>query len=61
MSARPFSEYRDTPLWAAIEGIVTDLVASRELSMNTASEYVVGYLCRELVSKKLIVPAGYER
>jgi hypothetical protein len=61
MSVRPFAEYRDTPLWAALEATVTELMASRELSVNTASEYVIGYLCRELVAKKLVVAAGYER
>ena len=61
MSARPFPEYRDTPLWSAVQGMVTELVASRELAVNTAPEYVIGYLCRELVAKKLIVSAGYER
>ena len=59
--SRPFSEYRDTPLWAAVEGMVAELVASREVSVNTASEYVIGYLCRELVAKKLVVSAGGER
>lgn len=61
MSARPFAEYRDTPLWSAIEGILAELVASREVSMNTAPEYVIGYLCRELVAKKLIVAQDHER
>jgi hypothetical protein len=61
MSPHPFRDTRDTPLWAAVEGTVTELVASRELSVNTAPDYVSDYLCRELVAKKLIVPAGYER
>ena len=61
MSPRPVSEYRETPLWAAVEAIITELVASRELAMNTAPEYVVDYLCRELVAKKLVVPAACER
>ena len=61
MSARPFPEYRDTPLWAALEATIKELAASRELSVNTASEYVIGYLCRELAAKRLIVSAGLER
>ena len=61
MSAGPFLEYRDTPLWAAVEATITELMASREISMNTAPEYVIGYLCRELVAKKLIVAAGSAR
>jgi len=61
MSPHAFAEHRDTPLWAAVEEMVTELVASREVSVNTAPDYVIGYLCRELVAKKLIVPAACER
>ena len=61
MSAHPFSEYRNTPLWSAIEDIIADLVASRELAVNTAPDYVIGYLCQELMAKKLIVSTESER
>lgn len=54
-SARPFDEYRDTRLWAAVEASIDELVATREISVNTAREYVVGYLCRELIAKKVVV------
>ena len=56
MSERPFAEYRDTPLWSAVEATISELVASREVSVNTAPDYVIGYLCQELVARKLIVP-----
>ena len=58
MEQRPFAEHRGTRLWKAVERTVNELVASGELSINTAPEYVYGYLCRELVAKKLIVPDG---
>jgi hypothetical protein len=61
MPARSFAEYRDTPLWAAVEETLAALVASREVTVNTAPEYVVGFLCRELAAKKLVVPARAER
>jgi hypothetical protein len=61
MSSRPFDEYRDTPLWSAIEATIAELVATRELSMNTATEYVTGHLCQELAAKKLIAPAGLRK
>lgn len=53
--SRPFAEHRDTRLWSAIEDSINELVATQEISVNTAGDYVVGYLCRELVAKKLIV------
>lgn len=58
MQSHPFAQYQDTRLWAALEVMVTELANSREITVNTAPEYVVGYLCRELVAKKL---AGAER
>jgi hypothetical protein len=57
MVGQPIAEHRHTPLWSAIESAITDLTASQELSVNTAPEYVIEYLCRELVAKKLVVSA----
>ena len=60
-SQRAFDQYRDTPLWKAVEAPITELVATRELSMNTAPSYVIGYLCQELVAKKLVAPAATQK
>ena len=59
MSPRPFDDYRNTPLWSALQSAFDELVASGEVAVNTAPEYVIGYVCRELVAKKLIVLTGY--
>lgn len=61
MPSRPFDEYRDTPLWNAIESTMSELVSSKEIWMNTAPEYVIGFLCRELAAKKLVVATGLQR
>lgn len=53
--SRRFAEHRDTPLWAALEDSINELIATREISVNTATDYVVEYLCRELVAKRLAV------
>jgi len=60
-SSRAFDEYRNTPLWAALESTITELIATRELVVNTAPEYVIGYLCQELAAKKLILPVDRQR
>lgn len=60
MTARQIAEYRNTPLWTALESAIDELAASRELSVNTAPEYVIEYLCRELVAKKLAVVSPRE-
>jgi len=59
MSLHPSSQYRDTSLWAALEDAIAELVSSREIAVNTAPDYVIDYLCRALVAKKLVV-AGVE-
>src|SRR5690348_5434265 len=61
MSARPFDEYRGTPLWSAIEATIAELVATQELSVNTAPAYVVGYLCRELAAKRLVASQALDK
>jgi hypothetical protein len=58
MSSDRFAKYRDTPLWDALEASITELTSTRELTVNTAPDYVIGYLCRELVAKRLVVAAS---
>ena len=58
MSSRQHSQYRDTPLWVALQGAIAELASSREITVNTAPDYVIEHLCRELVAKKLVVGDG---
>ena len=53
-STRAFAEYRDTPLWRALARVLADLEASREVTVATAPDYVIGYMCRELAAKKVV-------
>lgn len=57
---RPFAEHRDSALWRALEQIITELVATQEIAINTAPEYVIGYFCRELTAKQMIASRGAE-
>ncbi|MBW8771344.1 MAG: hypothetical protein JF589_16445 [Gemmatimonadetes bacterium] len=54
MSSGPFKQYENSRLWAAVQEMITELAVSREITVNTAPEYVVGYLCRELVARKFV-------
>jgi hypothetical protein len=60
-STQPFAEYRDTALWRAVSRALTDLEASGEVSVATAPEYVIGYLCRELAAKKVVTMTAVGR
>ena len=61
MSSRPFATYRDTRLWSAVETTIGELTSTREVSVDTATDYVIGYVCQELVAKKLIVSTGLQK
>ena len=55
---QPYASYRETPLWRAIAATLTELQATGEIKLNTAPDYVVGYLCRELEAKGVLAAAA---
>lgn len=55
---RPYARYHDTPLWRALTSALVELQATGEVHVQTASDYVVGYLCRELEAKSVVLPAA---
>lgn len=57
-AAHSYDEYRHTPLWRAIAGVVADLEASGEIKVDTAPDYVIGYMCRELAAKWVVTSAA---
>ena len=58
MSSDRFAQFRDTPLWNALAASISELTSTREITVNTAPDYVIGYLFRELVAKRLVVAAS---
>jgi hypothetical protein len=60
-AARSYDEYRNTPLWRAVAAVVADLEASREIKIETAPDYVIGYMCRELAAKWVVASAALSR
>lgn len=58
MMIRPYTEYRDTPLWRALKGVLVDLEASHEITIETGRDYVIGYMCQELAAKWVIASAA---
>jgi len=55
---QPASEYRDSVLWRALREIVDELTATGEIVVNTAPDYVIAHICRELASKQLVTNAA---
>jgi len=48
------SEFRHTPLWAAVASTIAELKATGEVQIATGDDYVIDYLCRELVAKHVV-------
>ena len=55
------SEFRHTPLWAAVASTVAELKATGEVRIETGDDYVIDYLCRELVAKRVVTEAAAAR
>jgi hypothetical protein len=56
----PQSEYRHSALWSAVDSIIKDLVASGELTLSTAPDYVTAQICEELVARRMVSPEGLQ-
>jgi hypothetical protein len=51
--AHTFDEYKDTPLWRVVAAAVAELEATREITVATGPDYVIGYLCQQLVAGRV--------
>ena len=58
MPAQPFAEYRDTALWRTVAAAVVELENTGEIAVRTAPEYVIGYLCQQLVVRQAAAAAA---
>ena len=51
---QPRSQFRNTPLWAAMASTLAELQTTGEVRIDTEADYVIDYLCRELVAKRVV-------
>jgi hypothetical protein len=56
-----FTQYRDTALWRGVERMLADLEASGEVRVDTAPDYVIGFICQELAARNLVAPSAIVR
>ena len=61
MPLRQFAEFKDTALWSAVADTIAELSATGEIAVNTAPDYVIAYVCRELAAKQVVVAAAVRR
>jgi hypothetical protein len=58
--SRSRSQFLHTPLWAAVANTIAELKATGELRVDTEVDYVIDYLCRELVAKNVVTSAAID-
>ena len=56
--SRTRSQFEHTPLWAAVASTLSELQATGEVRIDTEVDYVIDYLCRELVAKHVVTSAA---
>ena len=55
-----YGEYRDTPVWRTVTAALAELEKNGSVIVNTAPEYVVGYVCQQLAVRRLLGPTAME-
>ena len=60
MMSRARSQFQHTPLWAAVSNTIAELQATGEVRVDTEVEYVIDYLCRELVAKQMVASTAID-
>ena len=58
--SRSRSQFQHTPLWAAVASTIAELQATGELQVDTEVDYVIDYLCRELVAKQMVTSTAID-
>ena len=59
--AQSFAEFRGTPLWRALAESLQELEATGEVKVQTAPDYVIGFLCQELSVKWVVASSALVR
>jgi hypothetical protein len=49
----PYIKFENTKLWQAIDAEIRDLEKNGDLKLATAREYVIGSLCKKIVTQNL--------
>ena len=57
----PYVEFEKTPLWKTLHKAISDLQENRDVELTTAEQYVVGYLCKQLVKRKFVVETAIKK
>ena len=48
--SHPYEKYENTELWKTLDNAINSLVDNKDIELTTNIEYVIGYLCKCLLS-----------
>ena len=54
----PYVEFEGTPLWRTVKKAIADLDKNHDVELTEWYQYVVGYVCRQLVRGKVVTGAA---
>ena len=58
--SRSRSQFQHTPLWGGVASTIAELQATGELQVDPEVDYVIDYLCRELVAKNVVTSTAID-
>jgi len=58
--AHPYIKLEGTPLWAAVESAINDLVLNNDLVESTPRPYIVGYLCQRILDGREAMQSQFQ-
>ncbi|MGE6369886.1 hypothetical protein ACQKDB_12230 [Planococcus kocurii] len=47
--SHPYIKFEHTELWGKVNQIIDDLIENQDIEVTTKKEYVVGYICENLI------------
>ena len=50
----PYTKYENTEMWKRIEQLITELVDNHDIEEKTKREYIVGYICKDLLEAEKV-------
>lgn len=51
-NTHPYTKYQNSIAWIQIEKILQELIDNQDIQITTSKEYVIGFLCKKLVTIK---------
>ena len=57
---KKYDEYHDTRVWRTVADALDELQKNGSVTIQTAPDYVIGYICQQLIVRKLVGPEAMD-